>query len=378
MAVHVYKSTDLLAPTIGGAAGNLLTVLDACLVNGYATVAWAGAGNLTQTGNVATFTATSAHGLVTGDWVTVAGATQGDYNVTALATVTSSTVFTYPIANSPASPATGSPTCKKAGAQYTINQTGTNTRTYKAGTGNQFVLGVDNVSGSVPRFRGYASATVAGVALASGTDPIPTDTQLSGGGYINCGAANYWIIVSNRKFFHFFLRTTTTNTFGHFAHGDFTSYVNADAYNTVLIAQTSNGTATSLYPLGSTLTTAGASIVGANYTQRGYNQTTVSVRVGSGLDSFRSNQLGAGDSGSTVTVPSLLEGGINLSPWWLFEGSSAGVRGHVPGVWLPCGATPFTENSAVYGTGNFAGKTFWAVQGPTQYQMLLETSDTWS
>lgn len=383
MAVHVYKSTDLLAPTHGGAAaGGLLTVLDACLVNGYATVAWAGAGNLVQTGNVATFTATSAHGLVTGDHVTVAGANQADYNITALVTVTSGTVFTYPIANNPASPATTgtSITCKKASAQYTINQTGTNIRNYKASIGNQFCLGVDDTNTStVTRLRGYASATAAGVAAASGTDPMPTDVQLSGGLYCGKAAVSYWVLVSNRKMIYYFLKTTTTNTYGQFAHGDFTSYVNADAYNTILCGQSNVGTTSGLYPFaGAVVTAQNAALSGKNYTQRGYNQVAVSTSSNLGLDTFRNNAAAiSGDTGSAITIPSPTEGGINLSPFWITEGIS-GIRGHMPGIWAIHGNQPFTENSAVYGTGNFAGKTFWCVNPYSTGQLLIETSDTWA
>lgn len=60
----------------------------------------------TATGTVTT---PFAHGLETGCRITMSGATQGDYNVTAVATVTSPTTFTYPVANAPASPATGAP-----------------------------------------------------------------------------------------------------------------------------------------------------------------------------------------------------------------------------------------------------------------------------
>jgi hypothetical protein len=42
MTVRVYKSTDVGAPTIGRTAGALITLLDACLVNGYGAKAGAG------------------------------------------------------------------------------------------------------------------------------------------------------------------------------------------------------------------------------------------------------------------------------------------------------------------------------------------------
>jgi len=65
--------------------------------------------SLTRAGSVATAITSEAHGLTTGNQIIVSGAAQGDYNVTATVTVTSATTFTYPVANAPASPATGTP-----------------------------------------------------------------------------------------------------------------------------------------------------------------------------------------------------------------------------------------------------------------------------
>jgi hypothetical protein len=63
--------------------------------------------SLTSSGGVATFTTTNPHGRATGEEVIVEGASQGDYNGSAVITVTSATKFTFPIFGSPASPATG-------------------------------------------------------------------------------------------------------------------------------------------------------------------------------------------------------------------------------------------------------------------------------
>lgn len=65
--------------------------------------------SITRVTTVATVTTTFAHGLETGCKVTVSGATESDYNTTAAITVTSPTTFTYTVANSPTTPATGSP-----------------------------------------------------------------------------------------------------------------------------------------------------------------------------------------------------------------------------------------------------------------------------
>lgn len=64
--------------------------------------------SITRSGTVATTTTSTAHGLIVGQSVVVSGATQTDYNGTFLVTaINSSTVFTYTVANSPTTPATG-------------------------------------------------------------------------------------------------------------------------------------------------------------------------------------------------------------------------------------------------------------------------------
>lgn len=62
---------------------------------------------ITRSSSTATVTTSVTHGLTSGDYVTIAGAGESDYNVTAVITVTTPTRFTYTVANSPTSPATG-------------------------------------------------------------------------------------------------------------------------------------------------------------------------------------------------------------------------------------------------------------------------------
>ena len=60
--------------------------------------------SITRSGTTATVTTVSDHGLSTSSSVTISGATQTDYNITAAITVTSATTFTYTVAGSPATP----------------------------------------------------------------------------------------------------------------------------------------------------------------------------------------------------------------------------------------------------------------------------------
>ena len=66
-----------------------------------------GISTLTRSGLTATATTSSNHNLATGVSVTISGATQTEYNITATISVISNTQFTYTISGSPATPATG-------------------------------------------------------------------------------------------------------------------------------------------------------------------------------------------------------------------------------------------------------------------------------
>ena len=63
--------------------------------------------SITRVDTTATVTTTAAHGFSTGDLVHIAGATQTDYNGEYEITVTTATQFTYTVANSPTTPASG-------------------------------------------------------------------------------------------------------------------------------------------------------------------------------------------------------------------------------------------------------------------------------
>ena len=63
--------------------------------------------SLTQTAGTATCTVSAGHQLITGDKVTISGATPDGYNGDFTVTVTNSTVFTYSVSSSLSSPASG-------------------------------------------------------------------------------------------------------------------------------------------------------------------------------------------------------------------------------------------------------------------------------
>ena len=127
-----------------------------------------GTGNLT-----ATLTTASAHGLITGNRVTVTGATPTEFNGTYVITVTGTTTFTYTMATAPSGNAT------VMGTYTTIGITGVNSNTFinvnlfknrlyftQKDTLNCWYLPVDSIGGvasplyfgSIARNAGYLQA----------------------------------------------------------------------------------------------------------------------------------------------------------------------------------------------------------------------------
>ena len=69
--------------------------------------------SITRSSSTATLNSTTAHGLATGDQVTISGATQTEYNGTYTITVVDSDTFTYTVTGTPATPATGTIRCNE-------------------------------------------------------------------------------------------------------------------------------------------------------------------------------------------------------------------------------------------------------------------------
>ncbi len=62
---------------------------------------------ITRSSATATVTTATDHGLTSGDYVTIRGADQAEYNARVEVTVTAATTYTYTVTGTPASPATG-------------------------------------------------------------------------------------------------------------------------------------------------------------------------------------------------------------------------------------------------------------------------------
>jgi len=368
MTVRIYRSSDFGAPnTLNNAAGALITVLDACLVNGYGDQTI----TITSAGGVATVTTPSPHGLLKTAKYTVSGANETAYNGEHSVTVVDGVTLTFPVAGTPVTPATGTITGRLSGSGWTKPFSGTYLASYLQGTGsNGMSLRVDD-TGTTTRLVGYESMS----DVNTGLQPFPTDAQMSGGEYqTKSSSATFrdWVVVADEKRFYFFnnVNGSATNISGQgMFFGDITSYLPGDSFSTMLAAGNTT-TATNSSKFYSLTESFGTST--AHYLARPYTQLGGSMQCGKMVNGSKAAPTGIGYAG--YPYPDPITNALHYDKVEVVEPSpTSSIRGYLPGLWNPLHARPLADGD-YFEDG--AGKIFLAV---TQYngQMFVEISDTW-
>ncbi len=166
------------APVINGnTPGCLIAVLDALLVTGWgATTAL----SVSVSGGIATATVNAGSSFTEGAVVRIEGATPAVLNGDARVLTASNAQITF-ATTAPDGVAMGAITLKYASAGWEKIYGGTAKAVYRPTdvSSARFCLRVDDTNGRYARVRGYESMT----DVDSGTNPFPTDSQMSGGGY---------------------------------------------------------------------------------------------------------------------------------------------------------------------------------------------------
>src|SRR3569623_439796 len=154
----LFERTQTGAPALSGSAGNLISLLDAVLVNGFNLKSVA---SITRSGSTATATVSAGHGFRENDVVLQAGAGQTEYNGEFRIFNVPSTTYQFPVTGSPTTPATGTITAKIAPAGWTQSFTGTNKAAYKSAdvTATGCLLRVDDSTAKYASVAGYESMT---------------------------------------------------------------------------------------------------------------------------------------------------------------------------------------------------------------------------
>jgi hypothetical protein len=262
---------------------------------------------------------------------------------------------------------------------WTKDYSATNKAAYRAPAGNRFLLWVDDSTGQNARWSGFEAMSA---ITPTGTGQFPTSAQVSGGLFAfkssaNDATARPWLFVSNGKIFYLLWQYSGSSATGQgMAFGDFTSYKGSDAFNVAAIGDIASGATTTSIRIGNVAITMAA--LSGHYIARTHAQTGTSINVGKAGNVLYANgatELGAGG----CTYPTPADGGLILSPVWLFESTTVGLRGHLPGFWSPCHARALTCGDTFSGETGTAldGKTFEVFNLGNNGQVCLETTDTW-
>lgn len=384
------------APVIGAASGDLVTMLDTILINGWGLVSVT---SITRSGATVTVTTSTAHNLITDQVVTIAGANEADYNGDHMVTVTSSTVFTYTIATTPATPATGTITSKVAAAGWTKPFSGTNKAVYRSADGlsTQYYLRIadDSSSGDVraATVRSFLNMT----DVDTGTNPgspslfiLKTDTTSS---------PRSWVAAADGRAFYLFIDHDfaaggISHNYAAYIFGDAKSLKPGDAHHFAVVgSSTVNATGAAFnYTdfLRSHLQTPAATATDSArcFLARDYTQVGAQVAFGTvaGLMNFNSSAY-VGENGHGMAGPTnVVDGNVYMLPMYIQTFTTTiNMRGKCPGCFAVAhsGAGPYLNKDIVSGAGDFSGYKFINVtrgfsSGQTQVgAFLIQINNDW-
>lgn len=366
------------APSCTGQAGQLLAVLNACLVDGFNLLTL---DSLVVAGNVATGTKTG-HGYKQYQIIEVAGASPAGLNGQWRVTAVTANTFTFTTSGISDQTATGTITAKTPGAGWARPFTGTNVAVYKSQSayrsGNAGVRVTDT---------GTTTATC--LAAEDWTD-VSTPVNSLQTFYIPKSAtadatARGWTIIADDRTVYIAISYTSGNR-DVLSFGDFKSFLSGDGYAFGVRAPTSANVSN----LGHQ-TTHGYAALWSNTLEtygiaaRGYSQAlgVKAVRLlsmagaiydsypdltaanndlaSTGGKSFRlSGNNGYSNTGTTVansTVysfasPSPIDGGYHFVPVFIAEGESYAayrLRGQMRGLLHVMEARPFSADAILPG-----------------------------
>jgi hypothetical protein len=237
--VKWFLSTMGGAPRCSGTAGDLIALLDACLINGFNALA---VQSLIVTSEVATATFASAHGYLQHQIITISGATpaelSGEWRVKAVPQTNTLTFDCPGVADGTATGTIGCKTSPVGGWEKVYVDT--NKAAYRSSDiqGTGLYLRVDDTGTVNARIVGYESMS----DVDNGLGSFPTNTQLSGGLYLLKSssantAATPWALVGDSRLFYTAIASGSYSThFGVSQFGDIISFLSGDSFHCTINA----------------------------------------------------------------------------------------------------------------------------------------------
>lgn len=366
-SVKHFHSGQVGAPVLTGAAGSMIALLDACLVNGFGLKSVT---SLVVAGGVATITMPGTNSAVVDSVVLVAGVTgpltalNGEQKVTATAVVGGDSTISFATAAADGT-AAGTITVKQASAGWSKAFSGTNLAVHRSNdvTSNRRYVRIADTTTNSSRIHVYENMTT----VSSGTGPMPTSAQVSGGAYLSKISTAFattdvsqWAIFANGKRVFLFVADYSAAGPSYdggrlYGWGDFPSLKSGDVYNTFLCAGATN---TYDYNLGQ------MSIPGCMWVQR-LHTGAAGARVAYTLSPFGDERYAGG--GAYGPFPAPVGGGLLLTQPMVYVAdlSAYGFRGFLTGPYqTPQSVAPgiFKHGDIVPGVGVTAGRRLFTLR----------------
>lgn len=360
-SVKYFHSEMAGAPTLNGTAGALITVLDACLVNGFGLVA---VSSLVVSSGIATAT-TAGHSAEVGSVVLIAGATPSGLNgeKKVLSVGGGNTTVTFDATGISDQTATGTISVKLAPAGWEKAFSGTNLAAYKsldvAGTG--CYLRVNDTNARYARAIGYETMT----GISTGLRLFPTSVQLSGGVYwdkssVANATARGWTVASDGRMVYLALRPDAgaADTANFVAFGDLVPVASADAWCCVI-----NGAGADIvgyvtyvpdwYP------STDSDAAGPTWLARAHGAAVGAIPARKGFAKQYLSTVGYQSGLAGMTYPNGPDGGLYLTRHNILEDSPLSLRGLSPGLYCSPQTIPvgwMAANAEFDGEGTLTGR----------------------
>ena len=359
IAVKRYTSTMTGAPTLNGTVGSLITLLDACLKDGFNTKEVSTA---EQTAGVATVTTSGAHGYAVNDVVVISGANESAWNNEFRVLTAATNSFTCAIAATTNSPATGTLSVKIAPLGWTKPFSGTDKAAYlpQAQYVQCYLRVQDDAStptsanGRWAKVRGYESMS----DVDTGEGLFPTAAQRANGLSVvkssssDATARDWWLVGDGGIIYFGSIGVSSYNLYSGHLFGDINSLKSGDAYSSAIHGFTTD-TAPN-WPSDNDFANVDNSSTGL-YLARSYTQLGGSIagyRQGATIWSTSMGYNG-------LTYPHPPNNGLLFAEVAIAE--SADVRSFaLPGLYQPLHTTPLAHLATVTDVPSLPGRTLQA------------------
>lgn len=372
-SVKFFSSAHPNAPVLTGAAGTLLAVLDACLVNGYGLVSASG---LTVAGGIATMTFPLGHSFEPNAVALIAGATPSQLNGEKRVLTTTANSITFDATSIGDQVAIGSITAKVAPLGWAQLFTGTNKAAYKsadpASTG--CVLRVDDSPSGYAVARGYETMS----DIDTGTGPFPTlaDSDLlwpKNAGYYPANAAPWFVVGDGLMFYLWVADFPISADFKNgfvWAFGDVIKANSSDAFACLINGFNATSDVTqsneTVHQIGFVNGPRGTSA--RKYWPRSYTGIGSAVRASDAMPG--TDWTGAvGYTSGLEPYPNPIDNAIGMTTLHVHEGANGGRRGQYPGLYIPTqyltAVSPFFTGDNLTNVAGLPGRAIKAVRrGP--------------